>query len=31
LDQLADRFAGELKEFHIQPIDESGGDGEDSR
>jgi len=24
-------FGSELKEFHIQPMDESGGDGEDSR
>lgn len=31
LDQLAERFGSELKEFHIQPMDESGGAGEDSR
>jgi hypothetical protein len=30
LDQLAERFGSELKEFHIQPMDESSGDEEDS-
>jgi len=30
-DQLAERSGSELKEFHIQPMDESGGDGADSR
>jgi hypothetical protein len=29
LDQLAERFGSELKEFHIQPMDESSGDKED--
>jgi hypothetical protein len=31
LDELAGRFGSELKEFHIQPTDESSGGKEDSR
>jgi len=31
LDQLAERLGSELKEFHIQPMDESSGDKEDSK
>lgn len=31
LDQLAERFGASLKEFHIQSMDESSGEKEDSK